>query len=112
MRRSVKIAIISVVCVVTAVAILVGALWYFGNQTDPVKVLPLSNHILGYYDDSVQYDGMVTADNIQSIYPSGTQTVTLAFADVGLIAKSKPVRPCCVTVNVSVPMVTVPVRDR
>lgn len=83
MRKSVKIAIISAVCVVTAAAILVGALWYFGNKTDPVKVLPLSNHIMGYYDDSVQYDGMVTADNIQSIYPSGTQTVTQIFVTEG-----------------------------
>lgn len=83
MRKSVKIAIISAVCVVTAVAILVGALWYFGNKTDPVKVLPLSNHIMGYYDDSVQYDGMVTADNIQSVYPSGTQTVTQIFVTEG-----------------------------
>lgn len=83
MRRGVKIALIATVCVVTAAAILVGTLWYFGSKTDPVKVLPLANHLLGYYDDSVQYDGMVTADNLQSVYPSDTQTVTEIFVTEG-----------------------------
>ena len=83
MRRGVKIALISTVCVVTAVAILVGALWYFGSKTDPVKVLPLANHVMGYFDDTVQYDGMVTAENLQSVYPSGTQNVTEVFVTEG-----------------------------
>ena len=87
MRRSVKIAIISAVSVVTAVAILVGALWYFGSRTDPVKVLPLSNHVIGYYDVSVQYDGMVTAENLQTVFPSGTQTVTQVFVSEGQTVK-------------------------
>ena len=87
MRRSVKIAIIATVSVVTAVAILVGALWYFGSRTDPVKVLPLSNHVIGYYDDSVQYDGMVTAENLQTVFPSGTQTVTQVFVSEGQTVK-------------------------
>ena len=87
MRKGVKIAVISAVCTVTAVAILVGSLWYFGNKTDPVKVVPLMNHVMGYFDDSVQYDGRVTADNLQSVYSSSTQTVTQIFVSEGQTVK-------------------------
>ncbi|MGN1307830.1 MAG: hypothetical protein ACI4V3_09205 [Faecousia sp.] len=82
-RKGVKLAVISAVCVVTAVTILVGALWYFGSKTDPVEVVPLSNYVIGYFDDSVQYDGMVTAENLQSVYPSDTQSVTEIFVTEG-----------------------------
>lgn len=82
-KKGVKVAVISAVCVVTAVTILVGTLWYFGNKTDPVEVVPLSNHVMGYFDDSVQYDGMVTADNLQSVYPSNTQSVTEVLVTEG-----------------------------
>ena len=82
-RKGVKVAIISALCVVTAVTVLVGALWYFGSKTDPVEVVPLSNHVIGYFDDSVQYDGMVTAENLQSVYPSDTQSVTEVFVTEG-----------------------------
>ena len=87
MRKGVKIAVISAVCTVTAVAILVGSLWYFGNKTDPVKVVPLMNHVMGYFEDSVQYDGRVTADNLQSVYSSSTQTVTQIFVSEGQTVK-------------------------
>ena len=69
-KKGIKVAVISAVSFMTAVAILVGALWYFGSKTDPVKVVPIQNHLMGYFDDSVQYDGTVTADNLQSVYPS------------------------------------------
>lgn len=82
-KKGVKLAVISAACVVTAVTILVGALWYFGSKTDPVEVVPLGNHVIGYFDDSVQYDGMVTAENLQSVYPSDTQSVTEVFVTAG-----------------------------
>ena len=42
-KKGVKVAVISAVCFMTAIAILVGALWYFGSKTDPVEVVPLGN---------------------------------------------------------------------
>lgn len=83
MRKGIKAAIIATVSVVTAGAILVGALWYFGNKTDPVKVMPVENLSLGYYDSPMQYDGQVTADNLQSVYPSDTQSITEIFVKEG-----------------------------
>ena len=82
-KKGVKVAVISAVCFMTAIAILVGALWYFGSKTDPVEVVPLGNHVMGYFDDSVQYDGTVTAENLQSVYSSDTQTVTAVFVSAG-----------------------------
>ena len=82
-KKSVKVAVISAVCFMTAIAVLVGALWYFGSKTDPAEVVPLANHVMGYFDDSVQYDGTVTADNLQSVYPSDTQNVTQIFVSEG-----------------------------
>ena len=82
-KKGIKVAVISAVSFMTAVAILVGALWYFGSKTDPVKVVPIQNHLMGYFDDSVQYDGTVTADNLQSVYPSDTQNVTQIFVSEG-----------------------------
>lgn len=82
-KKGVKVAVISAVCFMTALAILVGALWYFGSKTDPVEVVPLGNHVMGYFDDSVQYDGTVTAENLQSVYSSDTQTVTAVFVSAG-----------------------------
>lgn len=83
MRKGVKIALISSVSVVVAVAVLVGALWYFGRQTDPVEVTPVSYHYATYYDDMTNYDGKVTAENLQAVYVSGTQTVTEFFVSEG-----------------------------
>ena len=87
MRRGVKITLISILCVVVAGAVLVGALWYFGRSTEPVEVSPVSYHTAYYWGDDIQYDGLVTADNIQSIYPSDTQTVTEVFVTEGQSVK-------------------------
>lgn len=83
MRKGVKIALISGISVVTAGAILVGTLWYFGRQTDPVEVTPVTYHSAMYYDDMSNFDGRVTAENLQSVYASDTQTVTEIFVSEG-----------------------------
>ncbi|MBQ3356977.1 MAG: biotin/lipoyl-binding protein [Oscillospiraceae bacterium] len=83
MRKGVKVALISTVSVIVAGAILVGALWYFGRQTDPVQVVPLMYHSATFYDDMMNFDGRVTAENLQSVYASDTQTVTEIFVSEG-----------------------------
>lgn len=83
MSKKMKIILISSISTVLAAAILVGALWYFGNRGDPVKVIPLSYCTTDYYDYSMQNDGTVTADNLQTIYPTDTLTVTEIFVTEG-----------------------------
>ncbi len=83
MRKGIRVAIIAAICLLLAAAILIGALWYFGNRTDPVAVVPIADHLLGYYDNTVQFDGQVTADNIQSVWASETQTITEIHVKAG-----------------------------
>lgn len=83
MRKGVKIALISSISVAVAGAGLVGALWYFGRQTDPVEVVPVKQHYAMFYDDMEYFDGRVTAENLQSVYASNTQTVTEIFVSEG-----------------------------
>ena len=83
MRKPLKIILISVISIVVAGAALVGALWYFGRQTDPVEVVPVMYHYAMYYDDMTSFDGKVTAENLQSVYASDTQTVTEIFVSEG-----------------------------
>lgn len=83
MRKGVKIALISTISVAAAGAILVGSLWYFGRQTDPVEVTPLRYHCAMYYDETSSFDGRVTAENLQSVYASNTQTITEIFVSEG-----------------------------
>jgi len=83
MRKGVKIALISTISVAAAGAILVGSLWYFGRNTDPVEVTPLRYHCAMYYDETSSFDGRVTAENLQSVYASNTQTITEIFVSEG-----------------------------
>ncbi len=76
MRKSVKTVLISSIAIVLVAAIAVGILWYLGQNTEPVKVSPVSAHTLGYYNDTAYFDGQVTADNLQSLYLSDTQMIT------------------------------------
>ena len=39
MRKELKVAIISMVSIVLVVAIIIGAVWFFGRSTDPVSVV-------------------------------------------------------------------------
>lgn len=83
MRKGIKIALISAISVTVAGAVLVGSLWYFGRQTDPVEVEPVTNHYATYYDDQASFEGRVTAENLQSVYASSTQTITEVFVSEG-----------------------------
>ncbi len=83
MRKGVKIALISSTSVVAAGAVLVGSLWYFGRKTDPVEVVPVTQHYAMYYDDQASFEGRVTAENLQSVYASSTQTITEIFVSEG-----------------------------
>ncbi len=83
MRKGVKIALISSISVLVAGAGLVGGLWYFGRQTDPVEVMPVSQHYAMFYGDEAYFDGRVTAENLQSVYVSNTQTITEVYVSEG-----------------------------
>lgn len=83
MNKKLKIILISTISAIVAVAILVGALWYFGNAGDPVEVLPVSYCSTNGNGMGNQYDGTVTSDNLQAIYPSNTQTITEIFVTEG-----------------------------
>ena len=76
MRKELKVAIISMVSIVLVVAIIIGAVWFFGRSTDPVSVVPASWHITSGDFNSQSYEGYVTADNLQTVTLSSTQTVT------------------------------------
>ena len=88
MNKKLKIILISTISAIVAVAILVGALWYFGNAGDPVQVLPVGYCSTDGYGMGSQYDGTVTSDNLQAIYPSSTQTVTEIFVTEGQQVKT------------------------
>ena len=83
MNKKLKIILISSISVIAAVAVLIGALWLFGNAGDPVEVLPVSYCSTDGYGMGNQYDGTVTSDNLQAIYPSNTQTITEIFVTEG-----------------------------
>lgn len=83
MRKGIKIALFSAGGVLLAGALLVGALWYFGRNTDPVEVVPVNQHSAMYFDDMSSFDGRVTAENLQSVYASDTQTITEIFVSEG-----------------------------
>lgn len=89
MRKGVKAAIVSIVCVAVAVAILIGVLWYIGRDTTPVNVYSVGN--VGMTGDSFggmnYYYGPVRSDNIQSIFVSDTQIVTEVLVKEGQTVK-------------------------
>ena len=88
MRKGVKAAIIAVVCVVLAVAILIGVLWYIGRDTTPVSVLPVSEvSTTGDMGGMNYYYGPVRSDNIQSIFVSDTQIITEVLVKEGQTVK-------------------------
>lgn len=83
MTKKVKTILISVISVVLVVAIVIGVLWYLGRNNDPVKVLPVSMHSSAYMGNETQSGGYVTADRIQKVYASATQTVTQVLVQQG-----------------------------
>lgn len=88
MRKGIKAAIISVICVVVAAAILIGVLWYIGRDTTPVDVMPVSDvGTTGNMGGMNYYYGPVRSDNIQSIFVSDTQIVTEVLVKEGQTVK-------------------------
>lgn len=89
MRKGVKAAIIAIVCVVVAVAILIGVLWYIGRDTTPVNVISVTD--VGMSGDNFggmnYYYGPVRSDNIQSIFVSDSQIVTEVLVKEGQAVK-------------------------
>ncbi len=86
MRKGVKAAIISAAAILVVIGIVIGILSFVGKQSDPVAVVPVSYHFT-YYDGTVYYNGMVTAENLQSVSLSDTQTVTEIMVQEGQTVK-------------------------
>ena len=85
-KKSVKAIVISGVSLLLAAAIVVGVLWYLGHRSDPVKVAPVSM-LMGWLSNESTQSGNVTADNLQKIYASDTQTVTALLVQEGQTVK-------------------------
>lgn len=89
MRKGVKAAIIAIVCVVVAVAILIGVLWYIGRDTTPVNVISVTD--VGMSGDNFggmnYFYGPVRSDNIQSVFVSDSQIVTEVLVKEGQAVK-------------------------
>ena len=77
-KRKLKKLILSLICLILAVGIGLGAWYYFGHKTsDPVFVYEFSYiGMTEYWGDSQESYGPVSTNNIQTIYLSETQTVT------------------------------------
>ena len=80
-----KKILISAVCLVLVTAIGGGVWFYTGNQGgEPVNVFPFM--YLGmteYWGDSQESSGFVQTDGVQTVYLSGTQTVTEILVQLG-----------------------------
>lgn len=85
-KKSVKAIVISGISLLLAAAIVVGVLWYLGHRSDPVKVAPVSM-LMGWLSNESTQSGNVTADNLQKIYASDTQTVTALLVQEGQTVK-------------------------
>ena len=68
MSKAWKTALITTVCLILVAAVLIGLLWYFAGQTDPVGVSPVANHMMEYWGQEAEYSGMVSTDGLQSVY--------------------------------------------
>ena len=73
---------ISGISLLLVAAIVVGVLWYLGHRSEPVKVAPVSM-FMGWLSNESTQSGNVTADNLQKIYASDTQTVTALLVQGG-----------------------------
>ena len=80
-----KKILISAICLVLVAAIGGGVWFYTGNQGgEPVNVYPFN--YLGmteYWGDSQESSGFVRTDGVQTVYLSGTQTVTEILVQLG-----------------------------
>ena len=85
-KKSVKAIVISGISLLLVAAIVVGVLWYLGHRSEPVKVAPVSM-FMGWLSNESTQSGNVTADNLQKIYASDTQTVTALLVQEGQTVK-------------------------
>ena len=83
MTKKVKTILISAVCVLLVVAVVVGIVWFLGRKSNPVTVLPVSMCSSSYIGNETQSGGYVTADKLQKVYASSTQTITQVFVQEG-----------------------------
>lgn len=84
-KKSKKIWVI-LLCAVLAVAVVAGALLLPNMNQEPVYVYGFAEGIAGmteYYDGSGESSGMITTDRIQTVYLSGTQTITEILVQEG-----------------------------
>ncbi len=83
MSKTWKTALITTVCLLLVVGVLIGLLWYFARQTDPVGVSPVTNHMIQYWGQQAEFTGMVSTEGLQSVYLSDTQTVLEVYVREG-----------------------------
>ena len=86
MKKSKKWIWISVVALILVAAIIVGIVLISKGNQEPVYVYGFMDGIAGmsdYYNGSSESYGMVTADRIQPVYLSHTQTVTQVMVSEG-----------------------------
>ena len=80
-----KALVITLVCLVAAAGVGVGA-WFLtrNNSTEPVKVFPfMQMGMTEYWGDSQESYGPVTTDRVQTVFLSETQTVTEVLVQQG-----------------------------
>lgn len=83
MSKEWKTALITAVCLLLVAALLIGLLWYFAGQTEPVGVSPVTNHMMQYWGEQAEFSGMVSTDGLQSVYLSDTQSVLEVYVKEG-----------------------------
>jgi len=84
-----KKILISVICLVLVGAIGAGIWFYSGNTaSEPVNVFPFMYvGMTEYWGDSQESYGFVQTEGVQTVYLSGTQTVTEIFVEPGQAVK-------------------------
>ena len=88
-----KKIVISVIAIVLVLAMGCGVWYYYGHRnTDPVYVYNFYDiGQVGYWGDSKESYGPVSTDKIQTVFLSGTQTVTEVFVNEGdTVSKGDP----------------------
>ncbi len=83
MSKTWRVILIVFVCLLFVAALALAAVMFLINKAEPVGVSPVTDHVLGYSEDAPTYDGMVSTNNLQSIYLSSTQTIKEIYVTEG-----------------------------
>ena len=88
-NKKLKKTLITVGCVIVAIALVFGILFLIKNITKkPVNVYDMSNFVMtGYWGDSSETSGTVSVDDLQKVYVSSTQTVKEVYVKEGQTVK-------------------------